>query len=40
MESLMRNAMRESRVSVRVYVHPDVRVDRASNFEEGLKADC
>jgi len=38
-EFQMRNSMRDNRVSVRVYNHSDVMVDRVSNFEKGLEAD-
>ena len=40
MESNMRNAMGDNRVCVRVYVHPNVRVDRVPSSEEGLEAGC
>jgi hypothetical protein len=38
LEYQMRNAMRGSRVRVRVYIHPDVRDDRVTSSEEGLEA--
>jgi len=40
LESEMRNAMRGSRVRVRVYVHPNTRGDRVASSEEGLEAGC
>jgi hypothetical protein len=40
LDSQVRNATRDSRVHVTVYVHPDVRVDRVTNSEEGLEAGC
>jgi hypothetical protein len=40
LESHMRNAVGDSRVCVRVYVHPNVGADRVSNSKEGLEPGC